>query len=91
MIDLALCHWVVDDRNRLYLASAPSLRAPFCFDCFVYAASPARRLTAEEAELITQAAIEVGMRPMTFVSSEAGIAFLQSLFPVMESQSSRVA
>jgi len=79
MIDLAQCHWVVDDNHRLFLASAPSLRAPFRFDCFTESFVSSRRLSAQEAQAITQAAIESGMRPMTFVSSDVGIAFLQGL------------
>ncbi len=84
MIDLSQCHWVVDENNRLYLASAPSLRAPFRFDCFTQWHGSPRRLTATEAESICQAAIDTGMRPMTFLNSDQGIAHIQSL--VVEQQ-----
>jgi len=90
MIDLAQCHWVVDDTNRLFLASAPSLRAPFRFDCFIQSFESPRRLTAVEAQAINQAAIESGMRPMTYVSSDQGIAYIQSLF-ALSSTDSKVA
>ena len=91
MIDLALCHWVVDEDNRLFLASAPSLRAPFRFDCFVQSYETPRRLTADEAEAINQAAIESGMRPMTFISSDSGINFIQSLVTLVAEDRARVA
>jgi len=79
MIDLAQCHWIVDEKNRLYLASAPSLRAPFRFDCFLTWHQKARRLSSHEAELICQASIECGMRPMTFLNSPVGIQFVQEM------------
>lgn len=80
MIDLAHCHWVTDDQQRLYLASAPSLCAPFRFDCFTTCPdTQPRRLSAAEAETIAQAAVESGMRPMTFVSSAQGIGLMQRL------------
>ncbi len=82
MIDLSQCHWVVDENNRLFIASAPSMRAPFRFDCFSYWQGATRRLSADEAEAIGQAAIDAGMRPMTFLNSDKGIFFVQSLFGV---------
>lgn len=91
MIDLALCHWVVDEDNRLFLASAPSLRAPFRFDCFTQFYETPRRLTAGEAEAINQAAIESGMRPMTFISSDIGIGFIQALVALVVENPARVA
>ena len=83
MIDLALCHWVVDENNRLFIASAPSLRAPFRFDCFVQYDRATRRLTSDEAGSIYQAAIESGMQPMTFINSDLGISFIQSMVALM--------
>ena len=91
MIDLALCHWVVDADNRLFLASAPSLRAPFRFDCFVQSFDAPRRLTAAEAQAINQAAIESGMRPMTFINSDTGIHFMQTLLALAAEDSARAA
>ncbi len=79
MIDLAQCHWIVDDNNRLFLASAPSLRAPFRFDCFIQWHEAPRRLSTTESVMICQAAMESGMRPMTFLNSDNGIAFIHSL------------
>lgn len=79
MIDLSQCHWVVDEHNRLFIASAPSLRAPFRFDCFTHSHQLSRRLTVEEAEAIGQAAIDCGVRPLTFLNSDEGICFVQSL------------
>lgn len=91
MFDLALCHWVVDEDNRLFLASAPSLRAPFRFDCFVQSYEAPRRLTADEADAINQAAIESGMRPMTFINSNIGISFIRSLVALVSEDPARVA
>lgn len=91
MIDLAQCHWVVDEQYRLFLASAPSLRAPFRFDCFITWKHSPRRLSAEEAEAICQASIECGMRPMTFINSGIGIQFIQDMMRQEEVEQPRVA
>jgi|GEM_PF-2331041 len=91
MIDLALCHWIVDEQNRLYLASAPSLRAPFRFDCHMSWYQQTRRLTDQEAALICQASIECGMRPMTFLNSWSGIQFVQDLMQENTATQTRVA
>jgi len=79
MFDLYQSHWVVDDEQQLYIASAPSLQAPVSLKMHCECSTSGRRLEVSEADAIYQSALEARVQPLTFLQSIAGIEFVQEL------------
>lgn len=79
MFDLYQCHWITDQEHKLFIANAPSLKAPLRFDMQCQSRTPSRRLAEHEAAEIYQAAMQANMTPMTFLSSRPGIGLVQQI------------
>jgi len=79
MFDLYQSHWVHGSDGRVYIANAPSLRAPILFDMKYLPHAPERRLNTREAAMIYQAAMQSGMQVMTFLHSQAGLNYVEQL------------
>lgn len=79
MLDLYQSHWVMDIEQQLYIASAPSMRAPVRLNMQCQWHDASRRLEVNEADAIYQAALDSSMQPLTFLHSTAGVDFVQKM------------
>lgn len=79
MFDLYQSHWVEGPQQQLCIASAPGASAPIRVAMGCRWRGTERRLQGGEADRIYQAAIEAGMKPLTFLHSQAGVSFVQQL------------